>query len=124
MPELLDVVEAYFQVWNETNASARAEAIAAAWSEDGRYVDPLADAAGHGAIAANTEAVQAQFPGHTFRLTSGVDAHHDQVRFTWDLNGPDGGVVVSGIDVGALAPDGRLSQITGFFGPLPEPTMA
>jgi hypothetical protein len=28
-------------------------------------------------------------------------------------------VVVGGLDVGALAPDGRLRRITGFFGEVP-----
>ena len=32
---------------------------------------------------------------------------------------PDGAVVVAGIDVGALADDGRLERITGFFGEAP-----
>jgi hypothetical protein len=51
---------------------------------------------------------------------SGVDTHHDQVRFGWELAAPNGSVVVSGIDVGGLAPDGRLRRITGFFGELPK----
>jgi hypothetical protein len=63
--------------------------------------------------------VQAKFPGHRFRRVSGVDVHHDELRFGWELRSPDGAVVVTGIDVGALGPDGRLRRITGFFGELP-----
>jgi len=66
--------------------------------------------------------VQAKFPGHRFRRRSGVDAHHDQLRFAWDLISPDGAVVVAGIDIGALAADGRLERITGFFGEAPALT--
>jgi hypothetical protein len=68
--------------------------------------------------------VQAKFPGHRFRRLSGVDTHHDQLRFAWDLVTPEGAVVVAGIDVGALGPDGRLRRITGFFGEVPAATAA
>jgi hypothetical protein len=63
--------------------------------------------------------VHAQFPGYRFRRLSGVDTHHEQVRFAWELANDDGEVAVAGIDVGELAQDGRLRQITGFFGDLP-----
>jgi hypothetical protein len=33
-------------------------------------------------------------------------------------------VVVAGIDIGTLAPDGRLGRVTGFFGELPEKAVA
>ena len=71
------------------------------------------------ALGAMVAAVQARFPGHRFYRTSGVDVHHDQVRFAWELRGPDGAVAAAGIDVGGLASDGRLSRITGFFGEVP-----
>jgi len=48
-----------------------------------------------------------------------VDAHHDHVRFAWELANDDGEVAVGGIDVGELAQDGRLRRIMGFFGDLP-----
>mgnify|MGYP005859772519 CR=1 FL=1 len=54
--------------------------------------------------------------GHTFRRTTEVDHHHDVLRFDWELLAPDGSVVIAGIDVGTLGPDGRLQAITGFFG--------
>ena len=58
--------------------------------------------------------------GQRFRRQSGVDAHHDQVRFAWDLADDDGAVTVAGVDVGVVADDGRLVSITGFFGDPPE----
>jgi hypothetical protein len=63
--------------------------------------------------------VQARYPGHRFRRVSGVDGHHDRIRFAQVLAGPDGGTVVRGIDVAELAGDGRLRRVTGFFGDLP-----
>ena len=62
---------------------------------------------------------QQQYPGYKFRRTSGVDGHHDAVRFGWELFGPDGTVLVAGIDIGVVD-EGKLRSITGFFGELPE----
>ena len=65
------------------------------------------------------EAMHEHFPGHSFRRTSGIDAHHDQVRFAWELVGPDGVVAISGLDTGELDDTGRLRRIVGYFGELP-----
>src|SRR4051794_32450665 len=105
-------------MWNEEDATRRAEHIERAWAHDGRYVDPLLEAEGHEALSAMVANVHASYPGHRFRRLSGIDAHHDTLRFAWDLAAPDGSTTVAGIDVASLAPDGRLRTITGFFGDL------
>ena len=84
-----------------------------------RFVDPLLYATGHADIAALADVVIEHYPGFAFRRTSGVDAHHDHLRFAWELVGPDGAVAITGLDVGELDDDGRLRRITGFFGDLP-----
>ena len=62
------------------------------------------------------EAVHQQFPGHAFRLTGAVDAHHDRVRWTWALAPEAGGdAVATGLDVAVVGADGRLSHVTGFI---------
>jgi hypothetical protein len=119
MSDVTRTVDTYLAMWNETDPGRRAEIIGQAWTGDGHYVDPLSEASGHAALGAMVTGVQARFPGHRFRRVSGVDVHHDQLRFLWELAGPDGAVVAGGIDVGALAPDGRLRRITGFFGEIP-----
>jgi hypothetical protein len=111
-------VDTYLAMWNEEDAARRAGLIEAAWSSGGRYVDPLLEASGHAALAEMVEAVQGQYAGARFRRTTAVDAHHDQVRFGWELVAADGSVVVAGIDVGCLDDGGRLTSITGFFGDL------
>jgi len=113
------VVDTYLAMWNEEDAGRRAEHIAAAWASDGRYADPLQEAAGHEALSEMVAAIHQQLPEHRFTRTSGIDVHHDELRFGWQLAAPDGTVAVAGIDVGTLADDGRLRRITGFFGDLP-----
>ena len=119
MSDVTSTVDTYLAMWNETDLARRAQLVARAWAGDGRYVDPMLEAEGHEALSAMVTGVQAKFPNHRFRRVSGVDVHHEELRFGWELTGPDGAVVVAGLDVGALAPDGRLRRITGFFGDLP-----
>ena len=116
MSDVVTVVDTYLEMWNEGDPVRRAELIEQAWTRDARYVDPLFEAEGHRALHNMVEKVHEQFPGHRFRRTSGVDAHHDQVRFAWELAAPDGAVTAAGIDVGAVDADGRLRSIVGFFG--------
>ena len=118
--DLTATIDAYFAMWNEAEPAARAKYIKEAWADNGRYVDPARDAEGHAALNRMVEEARPHFPGHTIERTSGIDTHHDQLRFSWSVVGPDGSVAVAGIDIGLLAPDGRLQQITGFFGHLPK----
>ena len=119
MSDIETTVDAYLDMWNETDVRRRDDVISRAWTPDGRYVDPVLEAEGHDALSEMVTGVQAQFPGHRFRRTTAIDAHHDRVRFGWELAGPDGTVAVAGIDVGVVT-DGKLSSISGFFGDLTE----
>ena len=118
--DLATVVDTYFAIFNETDAARRAELIPQAWADDCAYVDPLVQASGAEAINAMVGDLQGQFPGHAVTLSSDLDAHHNLVRFGWDLTDADGTLVMQGLDVGIVSDDGRLSRIGGFFGPLPE----
>jgi SnoaL-like domain len=113
-------VQRYIAAWNETEPQARRRAVAALFTEDARYVDPLVDAQGHEGIEAAIAAVHQQFPGWIFRLAGPVDAHHDQVRFTWSL-GPQGGEPpVVGFDVAVADGDGRFDRVCGFLDRVPQ----
>jgi hypothetical protein len=110
------VLDRYFAAWNEPDRGARVELLAEAFTDGAHYVDPLADVAGPDAIADMIEGVRAQFAGATLQCTGDVDAHHDVARFPWNATGPDGAVLVAGIDVVVLGDDGRISALAGFFG--------
>jgi hypothetical protein len=69
-----DAVARCFEAWNAQDPAARAKAVAAAWTEDGGYTDPLADVRGHERIAALIAAAREQFPGLVFRLTGTVES--------------------------------------------------
>src|SRR3954452_9882477 len=87
----------YFEAWNATEPESLAKAVAAAWTADGSYTDPLADVTGHERIAAVIAGAHEQFPGFVFRPLGAVDGHHDTARFAWELvNEADGSAPVAG----------------------------
>ena len=57
-----DLAQRYIDTWNETDPSARRAAVDQLYTEDARYVDPMAAAEGREAIASMIGAVQEQFP--------------------------------------------------------------
>ncbi|MGW7615595.1 nuclear transport factor 2 family protein [Streptomyces antimycoticus] len=120
MTQYETAVARYFEAWNATGPEARAEAVAAAWTEDGGYTDPLAEARGHEELAAVIAGAQEQFPGHEFRLTGAVDGHHAMARFSWELVATaDGSAPVAATDVITLAEDGRIRSVLGFLDRVP-----
>jgi hypothetical protein len=66
--------------------------------------------------------MMASRPGARLEFMSGIDVHHNVVRFLWRLVRADGTCGDISIDFGELGADGRLVKIVGFFGlapPLP-----
>jgi hypothetical protein len=118
MNDLTTTVDTYLAAWNEPDPARRADLIESVWAADGHLIDPPLAAEGHSEISDMASALQAQFPAHRFRRASAIDAHHNQLRFGWELVGPDGAVALSGLDVGEVGEDGQLRRITGFFGEL------
>ncbi len=115
-----DAVARYLEAWNAGDPAARAEAVAAAWTQDGGYTDPLADVSGHDGISALIAAVREQFPGFVFRLSGDVDGHHDTARFSWELvSAADGSAPVAGSDVITLDGQGRITAVLGFLDRVP-----
>ena len=114
-----EIVASYGAAWNEPDDAARAELLAASWADAGVYQDPTATVEGRDALVAHIAGFQQTFAGHVIELTSAVDTNGAALRWGWAMRNGDE-IVIEGIDVAALAPDGRILRIDGFFGPLPE----
>ncbi|MFE9116296.1 nuclear transport factor 2 family protein [Streptomyces sp. NPDC007172] len=113
-------VTRYFEAWNADSAESIAKAVAAGWTEDGTYTDPLVEVAGHDGIAAVITGARARFPGFAFRPLGAVDGNHDIARFGWELvSVADGSAPVAGFDVITLAEDGRIRSVAGFLDRVP-----
>ncbi|THA79137.1 nuclear transport factor 2 family protein [Streptomyces sp. A0642] len=115
-----EAVQRYFAAWNAAGPEELEKAVAAAFTEDATYTDPLADVRGHEELAAAIGGAQQQFPGFTFRPAGTVDGHHTLARFSWELvAAADGSAPVAGSDVITLADDGRISSVSGFLDRVP-----
>jgi len=115
-----NAVARYFEAWNADAPEALAKAVAAAWSVEGTYTDPLATVTGHTEIAGLISGAHAQFPGFAFRPLGTIDGHHDTARFSWELvSEADGSAPVAGFDVITLDADGRIRSVLGFLDRVP-----
>jgi hypothetical protein len=115
-----DIARAYVLAWATTDASERRALLERCWADGGVYCDPLSRIEGRQALSDHIAGFQQSQPGFRIPLASGVDAHHNYLRFRWVMLDPNRNVVLEGFDVGELASDGRLQRITGFFGPFPK----
>ena len=109
------LAERYLATWNEADSTRRRALIAALWSPQGHYADPLMSGQGHDGLARMIEAARSQFPGFVFTPRGEADGHGPFARFSWSL-GPAGGVAVAGgTDVARLGDDGRVVEVIGFL---------
>ena len=114
----------YIAIWNERDAKRRRTLIAQTWSEDASYVGPSREGVGHDAIDTMIATAQqqsvlplalGQSPAWRMSLASGIDTHHDYVRFSWTVGGTaDAPLYSKGTVFAILAADGRLNSVIGF----------
>ena len=112
------VAEQYIAVWNETDEDRRLKLLETHWTDDARYIDPIAQASGRSQINALVGGVHQRYPGFRFALKGRVDGHGDQLRFSWTL-GPSGAEdMIEGTDFVQLEA-GKLQTVTGFLDKVP-----
>lgn len=117
-----EAVVRYLAAWNERDASRRLDLVAKAWTEDGSYLDRVRQGRGHREIDAMIATAQAHFPGYQLRLASGIETHHDHVRFSWIAGGTnEAPLYIKGTDFAVLAEDGRMQSVVGFVDAAPVP---
>jgi hypothetical protein len=116
---LEETIDTHLAAYLERDPERRAALIGQVWASDGHLFDPPLDAKGHDAIDEMFAAVQEMFANHTFRRTTGIDAHHGIARYGWELVDAGGAIALAGMDVAVVGSDGKLSRVAGFFGDLP-----
>jgi hypothetical protein len=117
-----EIVKRYVAAWRELDEEKRRRLLDQVWADDGTYTDPIQHTEGREALNRMIALYQQRRPGTQVVQTSGVDHHHNKIRFNWALLDADGSTLIAGVDFGELAEDGRLRRIVGFFGPLPRGT--
>lgn len=118
MTDVNTIARNYIDLWNERTPGRRREMLAANWTSDARYVDPLMSGDGYDRVDALIAGVQQRFPDFKFRLIGEPNGFGDHLRFSWGL-GPDGGdSPIKGTDFAVLS-NGRIRSITGFLDQVP-----
>jgi hypothetical protein len=62
MTDVNTIARNYIDLWNERAPARRREMLAANWTSDARYVDPLMSGDGHDGVDALVAGVQQRFP--------------------------------------------------------------
>ncbi len=114
-PESLDHMLA---AWNERHPERVRAHLEKALSPEVVFIDPSIVTRGIDEFEANVHEVHGRLPRAEYRRASGVDLHHDVVRYAWEIH-RDGELVLPGFDVTELDEEGRVLRVLGFFGPLP-----
>lgn len=120
MKSFAELIDCYLTAYCEPNPSSRARLIAATWTSDGVLIDPPLTARGHEELTQQADALLSLYPGAKFQRTSELDMHQGYARYSWDLIASSGERLISGFDVAQQSPDGKLSMVIGFFGPLKQ----
>ena len=119
MTDVKTIATGYIDLWNERTPDRRRKMLAANWTADAKYVDPLMSGDGHDGVDALIAGVQQRFPDFRFRLIGEPNGYGDRVRFSRGL-GPDGAdSPIKGTDFAVLK-DGRIRSITGFLDQIPQ----
>jgi SnoaL-like domain len=119
MTDVTTIASRYIDLWNERTPSRRREILAAHWTDDATYIDPMMSGDGHDGVDALISGVQARFPDFRFQLIGQPNGFGDHVRFSWGL-GPEGiDSPIKGTDF-AVVRDGRIRSITGFLDQVPQ----
>jgi SnoaL-like domain len=114
------IVMQYMAAWNEADPAARQSLLEQCWADGGVYIDPNVELTGREALSEHIAKVQAGRPGARLEFMSGIDVHHNVLRFLWRLMRADGTYGDTSIDFGEIGADGRLIRMIGFFGPAPQ----
>jgi len=112
------IVDRHLEAYGEPDAARRESLISEVWAVDGELIDPPFEGSGRAGINELAAALQSNYPGHTFRRTTGIDHHHSFARYEWELVDPNGGVALSGLDIAEIGDDGLLRRVVGFIGPI------
>jgi hypothetical protein len=112
MNELNQLVNRYITLWHEPDAQLRRKIITQLWTEDASHFTRTRIFHGYEELVERVEAAHetlVKTQGYLFQLTGEVDAHHDVVKFSWEMVKADGGsVAATGTIFLLLKEDGRI----------------
>jgi uncharacterized protein YndB with AHSA1/START domain len=107
-------VDAFFRAWGDPDAGKRRELLESCATPEIVFRDAYSATDGLPELLANLDAVQVFMPGVALSRAGDVRVSHGSALAEW--NAARGGEPVGkGTNVFELAPDGRISSVTGFW---------
>jgi uncharacterized protein YndB with AHSA1/START domain len=106
----------FFACWAETDAAKRRAGLLAAATEDLAFRDPYSCTSGIDDLNAHIAASQRFMPGVVLERRGAARQCQGTALVDWVVKGADGSQRAKGTSVLELAPDGRLSRVTGIWG--------
>jgi hypothetical protein len=91
-----EVSEAYIQAWNAVDDAERRRLLDVCWADDGILTGPNYEVAGRVAMEVHLGGILVRNPGARVVTTSGLDAHHDAVRYGWRIFRGDTSILAEG----------------------------
>ena len=109
-------VDAFFRAWGDPDAGKRRELLESCAAPDISFRDAYSANDGLEDLLSNLDAVQVFLPGVTLSRAGEVRLSHGTALAEWSA-ARGGEPVGKGTNVFVLAPDGRISSVTGFWNP-------
>lgn len=119
MIEVPEVFTHYLAAWNEMDPKKIRGHLERSCAHDVLFIDPLHTTRSIAELEAMIAGARKERPTSTNKRISGVDGHNLRYRYLWQVLN-EGKPLIKGMDVTTLNDQGMISQIDGFFGPLPE----
>lgn len=121
--QLDNFISRYIDMWHETDAQRRREIALSLWAEDAENITRRFTVRGLAEILPRVDRAHEEWvasKGFMFRPSGNTDAHHNLVKFFWEMLPRSGGPVVArGLDIFVLQEDGRIRSLYQFSEPPP-----
>ena len=118
MPDHPEAFEHMLAAWNEADPEKIRGHLEKALADGVDFCDPQHHVQGLDAFETMVRNFRRDIPAARCLRTSGLDAHHDRVRYHWVVQDGDT-PLLEGMDVTTVDADGRVLRVDGFFGAPP-----
>ena len=109
-------VDAWFDLWTQTDEAARLATLGRIAAADVAFRDRYSLIDGTAELSAHIAAAQRFMPGVAMQRRGDVRQCQGLAIADWTATGPDRAPRGQGSNVFQLAPDGRITAVTGFWG--------
>ena len=118
--DLAAQADRFFGAWSETDPGRRNASLQTTVSDEFEFRDAHGCVRGRDELDAHIAAVQVHMPGQALARVGEPRQCQGFALIDWVAHGPGGVQLARGTNAAELAPDGRLTRVTGFWGAPPN----